>query len=184
MSLVTMEDFEICKQLYTGKQYNRKGKGNAKLAYVLSRLSSQERGDTCEHLIAAQMEKRGWKSRVTARTYPYDINSYKNDSRLRIEVKSALVAITSDRWKMQAVSPWHDDGAKKWDVLVMCCICPINGVVVRAAHHSDVVDFVEEKMENNHRADGRYNIYINKHYDNKILELYQFDDIIKFYEPE
>ena len=183
MSLVTMEDFEICKQIYTGRRYDSKGKGNAKLAYVLSRLSTQERGDTCEHLIAAEMQKRDWKSRVTARKYPYDINSYKNGSRLHIEVKSALLQ-ASGAWTMQAVSPWHDDGEQKWDVLVMCCVCPVNGVVVRAAHHSDVVDFLEEKTENNHCADGRYNIYINKHYDNKKLDLYAFDDIIKFYEPE
>ena len=178
MSLVTMEDFEACKQLYTTR-YNRKGKGNAKLAYALSRLSSQERGETCEHLIAAQMEKRGWKSRVTAHTFPYDINSYKNNSRLRIEVKSALILANGD-FSMQHIRPWHNDGSDQWDVLVMCCICPVNGVVVRAAHHSDVEDFCSYKTPTLMGGIENYKILINKHYDNKKLDLYQFDDIIKF----
>ena len=178
MSLVTMEDFETCKQLYTGRRYNRKGKGNAKLAYALSRLSSQERGETCEHLMAAQMEKRGWKSRVTARKYPYDINSYKNDYRLRIEVKSALISAAGN-YPMQNICPWHDDGAKKWDVLILCCICPVNGVIVRATLRSNVLDFINDKVENKYCGEDSYNITINKHYDNKKLDLYEFDDIIK-----
>tara|TARA_Y100000004_G_C8718187_1_gene328915 strand:+ start:109 stop:627 length:519 start_codon:yes stop_codon:yes gene_type:complete len=111
--------------------------------WELTQLSSEERGDICEHVIAREIEhKTGYKTTVTSKKCEYDIAVALEDRAVKVEVKSALFN-SQGTFNFQGLTLEREGRSYRAFDFLFCVFLHPTGTTVKWCMRDDVYDWIK-----------------------------------------